>query len=314
MQDFRNAITEIVQRGVSRKNRFRVSIPLPDGVYDETALGNSNMNPYKPTGGVLSGLRQGIRIVNAFFGGKSKSAASLEIMCSMSAFPGVSIDTTQMNNDGNHIKVANNISQNDIDFTFIVGSDFFEKQILDAWRRLIYDPHTIKMGYWDDYSVDIVIEQLDTMDNVIYRIHLTGAYPINFSSIELDKGATDQYHQYNLLFTFNHMMNDNEYTASNTSSDFLPIGIADSLISGDWETAASKAGQLYKKIKDGNFTGEALFAYQRLDKLVNEMAGVSIADFERISIGIQRDILGNDQISAVDKSNLLSLLKGVIGR
>lgn len=313
-QDFRNAVTEIVQRGLSRKNRWRVTIPLPDGVFDQVTNNSSDTNPYKNTGGILSGLQTGVKIVNAFFGGKTKTAATLQAMCSMAAFPGVSIDTSPMNQDGNHIKVANNISQQDVDFVFIVATDFFEKQILDTWRKLIYDPHNIKMGYWDDYTVDIILEQLDTMDNVVYRMYMTGAYPLNFSSIELDKGAADQYHQYTLSFTFNHMLSDTEYQTNNTSSDFLPIGIADALASGDWETAASKAGQLYKKIKDGNFTGEALYAYQQLDKLVNSMAGVSIADFERISIGFQRDVLGNDQISAVDKTNLLSLLKDVIGR
>lgn len=313
MQDFRNAVTEIVQRGLSRKNRWRVTIPLPDGVFDSSVPGSSDKNPYKPNG-LLSTLQTGVKIVNAFFGGKTKSAASLQAMCSMAAFPGVAIDTTAMNSDANHIKMANNISQSDVDFTFIIGTDFYEKQVMDSWRKLIYDPHTIKMGYWDDYTVDIIIEQLDTMDNVVHRMYLTGAYPMNFETVILDKGAADQYHQYTLTFTFNHMMNDTEYSNGNTSSEFLPIGIAESLITGDWETAASKAGQLYRKIKDGNFTGEALFAYQQLDKLVNSMAGVSIADFERISIGFQRDIMNNSQISAVDKSNLLSLLKDVTRR
>lgn len=312
MDDFRNAVTQIVQRGVSRKNRWRVTIPLPDGIFDENAVAKSNKNPYENATGLLGAIQTGFNVVNAFFGGKSSASRSLQALCSMAAFPGVSIDTTAMNNDGNHIKMANSISQSDIDFTFILANDFFEKQVLDSWRKLVYDPHNIKMGYWDDYTVDIILEQLDSEDNPVHRMYITGAYPINFESIILDKGAADQYHQYTVSFTFNHMMSDTEYQQRNISSDFLPIGIADALATGDWETAASKAGQLYRKIKQGNFTGEALLVYKQLDQLVRNMAGISIQDFERISIGIQRDILGNSQLSATEKSNLLSLLKDVV--
>ncbi|AKJ73796.1 hypothetical protein SP38_194 [Salmonella phage 38] len=37
-----------------------------------------------------------------------------------------------------------------------------------------------------------------------------------------------------------------------------------------------------------------------------------MADFERISIGIQRDILGNDNLTASEKSSLLGLLQDVV--
>lgn len=311
MQDFHNFITQIVQRGISRKNRFRVTIPLPEGIFNSNATAANDGPAYKSSN--WSSLFQtGVKVVNAFFGGTSNSSKSLQAMVSVASMPGVSFDTTVLNNNGNHIKMPNNRTQMDLDLTFLLANDYFEKQIMDAWKKLIQDPYTSKMGYYDDYTVDIVVEALDSEDNPVHRVYLIEAVPINFNSIELDKGATDQYNQYNVTFSYNKLLTETEYEQRSLSEDFLPLGIADAIASGDWETAASKAGQLYKKIKQGNFTGEALLVYRQLDKLIKDSAGISLADFERISVGVQRDILGNDNLSAVEKSNLLSLLQDVV--
>lgn len=37
MEDYRNFLTQLLQRGISRKNRFRVTIPLPPGIFDSNA-------------------------------------------------------------------------------------------------------------------------------------------------------------------------------------------------------------------------------------------------------------------------------------
>ncbi|ASD51234.1 putative baseplate tail tube initiator [Dickeya phage JA15] len=236
------------------------------------------------------------------------------MMCMVAGMPGVGIDTTPMTNNGNHIKMPNNKSNVDLDLTFLLANDYYEKSVLDKWKNLIFDPYTTKMGYYEDFVTDICIEQLDTEDQVVHRVYIVEAHPINFSTIELDKGATDQFNQYNVTFSYNKVLSETEYETRSLASDFLPLGIADALASGDWETAASKAGQLYRKVKEGNFTGEALLAYKQLDQLVNNLAGISLQDFERISVGISRDIMSNDNLTAAEKTSLLGILQDVMGK
>ena len=312
MEDYRNFITQMLQRGLSRKNRFQVTIPLPAGIFDSNATLANDSQAYKSDTSSFGDLfRSTARIVNAFFGGTNQTSRSLQMMCMVASLPGVGIDTTPMNNNGNHIKMPNNKSNVDLELSFLLANDYYEKSVMDKWKNLIFDPLTTKMGYYEDFVTDICIEQLDTEDQVVHRVYIVEAHPVNFSSIELDKGATDQFNQYNISFSYNKVLSETEYETRSLASDFLPLGIADALASGDWETAASKAGQLYKKLDQGNFTGEALLAYKQLDQLVNNLAGISLADFERISIGIQRDILGNDNLTASEKSSLLGMLKRV---
>lgn len=314
MEDYRNFITQILQRGLSRKNRFRVTIPLPPGIFDSNATLANDGKAYSANSSFGDLFKQSARIVNAFFGGTNQTSRSLQMMCMVASLPGVGIDTTPMTNNGNHIKMPNNKSNVDLDLSFLLANDYYEKSVMDKWKSLIFDPHTTKMGYYEDFVTDICIEQLDTEDQVVHRVYIVEAHPINFSSIELDKGATDQFNQYNISFSYNKVLSETEYETRSLSSDFLPLGIADALTSGDWETAASKAGQLYRKAKEGNFTGEALLAYKQLDKLVNNLAGISIQDFERISVGISRDIMGNDNLTAAEKTSLLGILKDVMGK
>lgn len=311
MEDFHSFVTQLVQRGISRKNRFRVTIPLPAGIFDDKATSANDTNAWKSTGKWTDYLTNGFKIVNAFYGGAPATSKSLQAMCMMASLPGVNIDTTPMSSGGNHIKIPNNKSQTDVDFSFLLATDFYEKNVMDNWKKLIYDPYTTKLGYYEDFVTDICIEQLDSEDNVVHRVYLVEAMPVAFNQIDLDKGATDQFQQMTISFTYNKFLSDTQYEQRSATSDFLPFGIADALTSGDWITAASKAGQLVKKIKDGNFTGEALMVYRQLDKLIQNSAGVSLADFERVSQGLSRDIGGNDKLSAAEKTNLLSLLKDV---
>lgn len=314
MEDYRNFITQILQRGLSRKNRFRVTIPLPPGIFDSNATLANDGKAYSTNSSFGDLFKQSARIVNAFFGGTNQTSRSLQMMCMVASLPGVGIDTTPMTNNGNHIKMPNNKSNVDLDLSFLLANDYYEKSVMDKWKSLIFDPNTTKMGYYEDFVTDICIEQLDTEDQVVHRVYIVEAHPINFSSIELDKGATDQFNQYNISFSYNKVLSETEYETRSLSSDFLPLGIADALTSGDWETAASKAGQLYRKVKEGNFTGEALLAYKQLDKLVNNLAGISIQDFERISVGISRDIMGNDNLTSAEKTSLLGILQDVMGK
>ena len=310
-EDYRNFLTQMLQRGISRKNRFRVTIPLPPGVFDSNATLANDGQAYTSESSFGDLFKQTARVVNAFFGGTNQTARSLQMMCMVAALPGMALDTTAMNNNGNHIKMPNNKSNIDLELSFLLANDYYEKSVIDKWKSLIIDPVTSKMGYYEDFVTDICIEQLDTEDQVVHRVYVVEAHPINFASIDLDKGAADQFNQYNVSFSYNKVLSETEYETRSLSSDFLPLGIIDSLASGDWETAASKAGQLYKKVKEGNYTGEALLAYKQIDNLVNNLAGISLSDFERISVGIRRDIMGNDNLTASEKSSLLGQLEWV---
>lgn len=313
MEDYRNFLTQMLQRGISRKNRFRVTIPLPPGVFDSNAtMANDGQAYASSTSSFGDMFKKTARIVNSFFGGTNQTARSLQMMCMVSSLPGVGIDTTPMNNNGNHIKMPNNKSNVDLDMSFLLANDYYEKSVMDKWKNLIFDPYTTKMGYYEDIVTDICIEQLDTEDRVVHKVYVVEAHPINFGSIDLDKSAADQFNQYNITFSYNKVMSETEYEERSLAGDFLPLGITDALASGDWETAASKAGQLYRKVKEGNFTGEALLAYQQIDKLVNDIAGISLSDFERISVGISRDIMGNDNLTAAEKTSLLGVLQDLV--
>ena len=91
MEDYRNFITQILQRGLSRKNRFRVTIPLPPGIFDSNATLANDGKAYRTNSSFGDLFKQSARIVNAFFGGTNQTSRSLQMMCMVASLPGVGI-------------------------------------------------------------------------------------------------------------------------------------------------------------------------------------------------------------------------------
>lgn len=310
MSDSNEFYAQIINRGISRKNRFRVTIPLPAGIFDSNATAKSDTNNWNSGG--LNNIFQGIKIVSAFYGGMPASARNLQAMCYMAGIPSVGIDTSVLNQNGNHIKIPTNKTQNDIDFSFFLPKDYFERKIMDAWKNLIIDPYTSKMGYYDDFKCDILIEQLDERGNSVHQSYLYEAVPTTFSQIDLDKSSADTFQQFNVSFTYNKLLSATEYEQRSTRDDFLPLGIIDAIAAGEWETAAQKSGQMWRKLQDGNLTGESLFIRQQIDDIIKNSTGVSLHDFEIISNGMKRDINNNNRISVSDKIQLTNMLNDLV--
>lgn len=308
MSDSNEFIAQIMKRGIAKKNRFRVTIPLPQEIFNEN--GTKNDKPLSQTN--IDGIYRGIKVVSAFFGGLPEAARSLQAMCYMAGIPSVGVETTQLTQNGNHIKIPTNKAQNDIDFTFFLPKDFYERKVMDSWKNLIIDPYTSKVGYYEDFICDICIEQLDDKGNTVHKVFLFEAMPTLFSQIDLDKSSQDTFQQFNITFSYNKLLTATEYEKRTNRDDFLPFGIVDALASGQWETAAQKSGQLWRKLQQGNLTGEGLFIRQQIDEMLKDATGVSINDFEIISVGMKRDIQNNPRLTDQDKSQLVGMLDNLV--
>jgi len=73
----------------------------------------------------------------------------------------------------------------DVEATFKVAGDYFERNFFDAWQNTIIDPKTNNLGYKDSYSCEIEITQLDLQDQPIYHLVLEDAFPKVVGPIEL---------------------------------------------------------------------------------------------------------------------------------
>ena len=133
----------------------------------------------------------------------TQAARDLSIMCQTSSLPTRTVTTLDYTGTQRHsYRVPTGYAYDTITFTFLVGNDFFPKNIFDSWLNLSVDPESYRVRYVSDYSSTITIYQLDSEENAIYGVQLNQAFPISMSPIELGAGLTDQVHNLSVTFSY----------------------------------------------------------------------------------------------------------------
>lgn len=82
--------------------------------------------------------------------------------------------------------------QNELQMTFRVSTDMFERDFFESWLKTIYSPTTADLQYPDKYRTILKIYQLDTSDKKVYCSELYDVYPKSISDIELGTDLSDQ--------------------------------------------------------------------------------------------------------------------------
>ena len=62
------------------------------------------------------------------------------------------------------------VSLQDLDLTFRIGQDMFERTFFEEWQDRIIDHETHALNYYENYVRDIYIAQLGPDDSVVFKI------------------------------------------------------------------------------------------------------------------------------------------------
>lgn len=175
--DFKDFMQNIMKHGISRKDRFRVSIPLPADLITaiNTARQSTSSNRF-------------IRFVQT----ESKRSAydmleSLEIRCSNVTIPGTNIENEAFKAGGHDRFIAFSESHDIFGFSFLLSKDLSEKVIFDRWREIIVNKRSKKVNFYDRYVTDVTIELLDETGRSRHTVVLEEAYPVILTQIDMDK-------------------------------------------------------------------------------------------------------------------------------
>lgn len=133
----------------------------------------------------------------------SLDTRDLSILCQTTSLPTRTITTVDYAGTQRHsFKIPSGYSFDSLTCTFLVGNDFFPKNLFDNWINRSVDPLSYRVRYLEQYSSTVRIYQLDTEGNFIYGIKLNHAFPTDMNSLELDAGATDSVHKLNVTFSY----------------------------------------------------------------------------------------------------------------
>lgn len=330
MGEIKNLISHLQQNGISRANRFRVTIPLPSSINDLTSPTTNNPDE------VEKWLKTGIRVVKAARGGGVTAARSLQILCSTIQVPGVNINTTTSNQSGHKFQIAVGGDISELRVGFLLSREMSEKKTLDNWQTLIYNERNGKLGYFSDYTVDVGVEVMDEFDRSIYSFTLQDTYPNLFNAIELDKAESGSFLYYRLGFVFGKIVyGDQTIEAVNPFRNVRPYQILEDIQNGDMAGAVSKARDIIVRAKDGSFSSElGKDLHKMIGDIVRSPSGMSdtiggvVGGIGQLNeavgsvlppdainsalAGVKSEIETIDALEVGDKSTLINMIKDLI--
>jgi len=158
---------------ISRTNRFNVQLNIPFTIATLAGIGDRTMT----------------------------------LRCESAEFPGKTLNTHDQRIYGPIERYPNQVQFQDVTLTFIVGSDMKEKSLFDIWFEKISPTRNWDMEYKIDesgrktYTADIVINQYDVSDQLVYAVRLVDAFPHSMNQLDLN-WSDDNHHRLTITFAY----------------------------------------------------------------------------------------------------------------
>ena len=169
-------VADIGKWGLASPNKYEVSFGLPPGANNSNALYPS------------AATKTQLQIL-----GTPNNAKSIAMRCTNMTFPGRGIQTLDDLEFGATKKVPFTTDYNAAEFSFISSRDLFERVFFEAWQSLVLNPVSNTVNFWDDYTSDITMSQLNNeTEEETYSIRLKDAYPISVNAMDYGYDKTNE--------------------------------------------------------------------------------------------------------------------------
>ena len=160
--------------GLAPGNRFNVIFAPP-------AVSLLNLNPENIVGSIISG---GFSIANLI-----NDPRDISILCTKATLPGRTVSTFDHQDAVQQNKYPQTYLDEEVSMTFRLTNDYYIKNMFETWMSGIFDTESYRVGFKKDYSVDVVIQQLNQKNIPVYGVKMEKCFPTNLSSVELDNTA-----------------------------------------------------------------------------------------------------------------------------
>jgi len=174
--------------GLAPANRFNVIFAPP-------AVSLLNINPQQIVSSLLSG--------NFSAGNLLNDPRDISILCKSVNMPGRTLSTFEHDHDKQQNKYPYTFIDEDVTMTFHLTNDYYMRNMLEQWQSGIFNTESYVTGFKNDYSVDVIIQQLNQKNIPVYGVKLEKAYPISYESITLDNSSENAVNEMSVTFAYN---------------------------------------------------------------------------------------------------------------
>lgn len=149
------------------------------------------------------------------FEGTEYDPRNLDIMCDSVTLPGRQIFTEDKVTSLKQRKIGYQFGQEDVAISFLLTNDWTSWDFIYDWqKKIIIGIENIEgpfnVGFREEYSRDIVIEHLNSRNEVMKRFRLMNSYPTQLDSIELSNSSENEVIRVNTTFAYDNWKIDGE--------------------------------------------------------------------------------------------------------
>tara|TARA_Y100000385_G_scaffold285911_1_gene346770 strand:- start:394 stop:1029 length:636 start_codon:yes stop_codon:yes gene_type:complete len=173
--------------GLAPANRFNVIFAPP-------AVSLLNINPQQIVSSLLSG--------NFSAGNLLNDPRDISILCKAVNMPGRTLSTFEHDHDKQQNKYPYTFIDEDVTMTFHLTNDYYMRNMLEQWQSGIFNTESYVTGFKNDYSVDVIIQQLNQKNIPVYGVKLLKAYPVSYEGVTLDNAQSDAVTEMSVTFAY----------------------------------------------------------------------------------------------------------------
>lgn len=292
----------ILKYGLARSNRFQVLIPLPPALQNKV----NNTSQDKTSTWLNEDV---VELISSYSGGATEITRGLNLMIEETDLPGKNLVTTDIRYNGDYYKLPYGIVYDSQSFVFRVSRDMHEKNIIDEWMNLIFDPVKHEMGYSEDYAVNIIINQLDEQDRIVYSVVLKNAFPTLCNPMNVSNESVNERHRMVTSFMYRRWERIGENAENNNLVDALsktPFGPIVTPILSD--PAVQGALEVFEQNTGIDLEGEAVNIYNQVDQIVKNTTGSSINKHISLIESIRANTEDNDDLTQAQKDKIIQII------
>lgn len=145
------------------------------------------------------------------------SSGRLLLGCRRAQWPSLSLATSDQRTKGPTYQIPFDQTFEELQLEFLSDRFHFNHAIFKDWIQLIYDPVTKRLDYYENYTTDLEIFQLDEAGIPVNRVKMENAYPKTLSQMDLAHDNNDEIQTFSVDFVYDNIIHGFEGLASDIS-------------------------------------------------------------------------------------------------
>jgi hypothetical protein len=113
------------------------------------------------------------------------NSRNMTFYCQAATLPGTQIATTELPVYGPPIKMPYGLLYQDLTLQFICTNSMAQRKLFEEWRRLVVDPTSNYVNYYDTYIGNVYILKLDQSGKIVHQLFVEEAFPVAILEQEL---------------------------------------------------------------------------------------------------------------------------------